>query len=384
MQGLQPEVFSSIVGDIYDCALNPDAWTAALTRVSAAMNTAYTSISLSNPQFAQARMVSHSPWDPAMLKVLNEEYGAEGIPGLREVLTGSVDEPRSTLSEMSEDAFYATPFYQNWVEPQGLRDACVMKFAHTPQRIGAIASVTSNQRDIITADERRFMGLLSPHLRRAAMIGDLLDYERVQTASFRQALEGLQKPVMLVGSDSRILFANAAAQALLHAQQVVKSSDGCIAPVNAAMAFALADALRRTGGSAGNDAGGDADLGGRGIGIPLSGLAHAGSVAYVLPLKRSQIQSAFQSATAAIFIATAQAGAPPPQQVLATLYDLTPAEARVMAIIGAGMTAQLAATQLGVTENTIKTHLARVYSKTQVSRQSELVKLVGVLESPLS
>ena len=66
-----------------------------------------------------------------------------------------------------------------------------------------------------------------------------------------------------------------------------------------------------------------------------------------------------------------------------TLYDLTPAEARVMSMLGAGMTSQRAATELGVTESTIKTHLARVYSKTNVARQSKLVKLVGALEMPL-
>jgi hypothetical protein len=122
MQGLEPEVFSSIVGDVYDCALNPEGWTAALTRVNAMMDAAYTTISLSNPPFVMPRMAGHSPWDPVMLKVLNEEYGVDGVPGLREVAYGSVDEPRSTLNEMTEAAFHATPFYQNWVGPQGLRD----------------------------------------------------------------------------------------------------------------------------------------------------------------------------------------------------------------------------------------------------------------------
>ena len=54
-----------------------------------------------------------------------------------------------------------------------------------------------------------------------------------------------------------------------------------------------------------------------------------------------------------------------------------------MSMLGAGMTSQRAATELGVTESTIKTHLARVHSKTNVARQSKLVKLVGALEMPL-
>lgn len=378
MQGLEPEVFSSIVGDIYDCALNPDGWTTTLIRVSAVMNAAYTSISLSDPHFAQPRMASHSPWDPVMLKVLNEEYGIDGVPGLRAVANGAVDEPRSTLNEMCEAAFHATPFYQNWAGPQGLRDACVMKFAQTPDRIGVMACVTSAGRDIVSADERRFMALLSPHFRRAAMIGDLLDYERVHAATFRETLERMQAAVVLLDSTSHILFANAAARQLLQAGEVVKSTNGCIAPANPALAWALADAVLRTAGKQL----GEANLGNRGIGIPLTHADRHPAVAYLLPLDSSAIGQTFKSATAALFIATSEVGALPQQQVLATLYDLTPAESRVMALIGEGVSTTLAAQQLNVSENTVKTHLARVYSKTGVSRQAELVKLVCALALP--
>ena len=377
MQELQLEDFSSIVGDIYDCALNPDGWPAALTRVSNAMNAVYTSISLSDPQFGQARMASHSPWDADMLRTLNEDYGLEGIPGLRAVAFGALDDPHSTLTDMPEAVFQATPFYQNWVGPQGLRDACVMKFAQTGQRLGVMACVTSASRDIITANERRFMALLSPHLRRAAMIGDLLDHERVQTASFRAGLERLQAPVILVESTAHVLYANPAAQALFDAGQVVKQIKGRCVPANDGVKFAMADALLRAAGS-------DADLGGRGIGIPLSLAGQAIAVAYILPLKNSEARSVFRTASAAIFISTTTAGVPPHQQVLATLYDLTPTEARVMSLLGAGLTANAAALEVGVTQNTVKTHLARVYNKTDVRRQSELVKLVGALASPLA
>ena len=377
MQELQLEDFSSIVGDIYDCALNPGGWPAALTRVNTAMNAAYTSINLFDSQFVRPRLASHSPWDPVQLQVLNDDYGLTGVPGQPEMANSALDDPHSTLNDMAEDVFQATTFYQNWVAPQGLRDGCVMKFVQTGQRLGVLACVTSAKRGIITADERRFMALLSPHFRRAAMIGDLLDHERVQTASFRAGLERLQAPVILVESTSHVLYANPAAQALFEAGQVIQQIKGRCVPANDSVKFAMSDALLRAAGS-------DADLGGRGIGIPLSLAGQAIAVAYILPLKNSEARSVFTTASAAIFISTTTAGVPPHQQVLATLYDLTPTEARVMSLLGAGLTANAAALELGVTQNTVKTHLARVYSKTAVSRQSELVKLVGALASPLA
>ncbi len=209
------------------------------------------------------------------------------------------------------------------------------------------------------------MALLSPHFRRAAMIGDLLDHERVQTASFRAGLERLQAPVILVESTSHVLYANPAAQALFEAGQVIQQIKGRCVPANDSVKFAMSDALLRAAGS-------DADLGGRGIGIPLSLAGQAIAVAYILPLKNSEARSVFTTASAAIFISITTAGVPPHQQVLARLYDLTPTEARVMSLLGAGLTANAAAMELGVTQNTVKTHLARVYSKTAVPVQAAL------------
>jgi DNA-binding CsgD family transcriptional regulator/PAS domain-containing protein len=372
MQSFKPEILSSIIGDIYDCALQPDGWTNALTRINAAVGGAYATISLSDPQFAQPRMAAHSPWDPVMLKILNEEYGIEGVPGLKEVAFGDVDTPRSTLDQMSEAEFQTSKFYTDWVRPQGLRDGCVMKFVHTADRIGAMAFITHATRDIITADERRFMALISPHARRAAMIGDLLDHQRVQTQQFQQALDRLSAAVFLVDAHSQLLYANERGEALLSSGLHMMKRAGKLAPANPAMAHALSDAIVRTQGTT-------EDLGGRGIAIPVSAADQPQAVAYVLPLLNSETRSAFGPAVAAVFISSVMTGAPPPLSVLATLYDLTPSEARVMLQVGTGQTIAAIAAGLGVSENTVKTHLARVFSKTNAERQADLVRIVAAL-----
>jgi hypothetical protein len=51
MKALEPESLSSIISDVYDCAFDPDRWQLALTRINEAVNGAYTTISLSDPQF---------------------------------------------------------------------------------------------------------------------------------------------------------------------------------------------------------------------------------------------------------------------------------------------------------------------------------------------
>jgi DNA-binding CsgD family transcriptional regulator/PAS domain-containing protein len=379
MKGLKPEVLSSVISEVYECALNPDGWVPALTRINELMNGAYTTISLAEPGFQMPRMVAFSEWDPVMLKILNEEYGVEGVPGLMEVAMGDVDTPRSTLNQMSEEVFFATPFYQNWVAPQGLLDACVMKFVSTTNRVGAMATVTTAQRDIVTAEERRFMGLLSPHIRRASMIGDLLDHQRVQTDALRSVLDRLNVPVILVTADATIVYANASASENLHAQKHVYSEAGKLVPQLAQMGTALHDCIARCAGSAG-------DLGSRGIGIPLSNqtTAEGSAVAYVLPLNDEQYRESFHPAVAAVFVSSSDRPLPPQQDVLATLYDLTPSEAKVMSLAGAGSNTSAIALTLGVSENTVKTHLSRVFGKTGVSRHIDLSQLVASLSPPIA
>ena len=62
---------------------------------------------------------------------------------------------------------------------------------------------------------------------------------------------------------------------------------------------------------------------------------------------------------------------------LATAFHLTPGEARMARLIADGLGLRDAATSLGVTRNTARTHMKRVYAKTGVHRQTDLVRLLS-------
>jgi DNA-binding CsgD family transcriptional regulator len=292
------------------------------------------------------------------------------------VIFGDVDAPQSTLNMISEDDFFTTPFYQNWVAPQGLRDGCVVKFVHTLDRVGAMAAITRNDRDSINADERRFLGILSPHVRRAAMIGDLMDQHRVETQTFRSALDGLRIPVILVDSDALVIYENVAASEMLERGQPLRRVGRGIGTANVMIDVGLAAAVAKA-------AANQLELGSHGSGLPVSAPGEPPAVAYVLPLASNGLRAVFNPAAAAIFVSTTISGLPSPQDALATIYDLTPAEARVLVQVGCGQSTAAVAEMLKLSENTIKTHLARVFSKTGTGRQPELVNIVAALASPI-
>jgi DNA-binding CsgD family transcriptional regulator len=57
-------------------------------------------------------------------------------------------------------------------------------------------------------------------------------------------------------------------------------------------------------------------------------------------------------------------------------YSLTPAEARVATVVAKGNNGRVAARLLGVSYNTVKTHLKRIYAKTDTDGQSALLRLL--------
>lgn len=64
------------------------------------------------------------------------------------------------------------------------------------------------------------------------------------------------------------------------------------------------------------------------------------------------------------------------EELLRSLFALTPAEARLALAVADGLSPSDAAEQLGITVQTARTHLKRVFHKTATTRQAELVKLV--------
>jgi len=66
----------------------------------------------------------------------------------------------------------------------------------------------------------------------------------------------------------------------------------------------------------------------------------------------------------------------PAQQVLRALYGLTPAECRVALLLGDGHAPRKIVNMVGVTDNTVRSQIKSIFSKTGVKRQGELIRLL--------
>ncbi|MBK7934608.1 MAG: helix-turn-helix transcriptional regulator [Acidobacteria bacterium] len=66
--------------------------------------------------------------------------------------------------------------------------------------------------------------------------------------------------------------------------------------------------------------------------------------------------------------------------VLTRIYGLTDAEARIAGLLTNGLSLGQICDELGIKQNTVRTHLKHIFSKTETNRQAELIKLI--LNSP--
>ncbi len=124
---------------------------------------------------------------------------------------------------------------------------------------------------------------------------------------------------------------------------------------------------------------GDAELGADGVAVPLTAATGDHHVAHVLPLTaglRQRLGEAY-AAIAAVFVRKGGIVWASPLETIGKLYMLTPSEMRVLlAIVEDGGVPTVAET-LGISEDTVRTHLKHLFEKTGNRRQADLVKLLA-------
>jgi DNA-binding CsgD family transcriptional regulator len=102
----------------------------------------------------------------------------------------------------------------------------------------------------------------------------------------------------------------------------------------------------------------------------------------VLPVRATRdhpFERALFGARAIVVVRRSRAGEPIDPGLARDLLNVTTGEARVAALVGSGLTPREAAKRLGITEETARTTLKRVFAKVGVSRQSELAALLSRL-----
>lgn len=372
------EELSAIIGLIYDCALDPTRWDealAALTEMFDCHGALLVMFDLAQGRavFSTSRNIS-----PFWLSEL-DRHAAELAQWKRLYYAPDwpLDEPQANSRNIPAAILANSPVNNEWNAPQGLVDTLQLVLMRSPTRHAQLAMSRRQEAGVITEREMALGRLLLPHIRRAAMIGDVIDLKTIERERAQQALNVLKAGVVMTDGRGRILDANKTALAMLKAGRPIHGVDGALYADDPAATLKLTAAIARAGGT-------DADPGDNAKAVRLTRPGDPPVLAHVLPLEHGDIRASLHpGAKVAIFIGRVS-GASHGAEATAVAFDLSPMETRLLDGLLQGQKLADAAEKLGIAETTARTHLGNIFGKTGVSRQSDLVRLAGEMAAAVA
>jgi DNA-binding CsgD family transcriptional regulator len=216
-------------------------------------------------------------------------------------------------------------------------------------------------------EEVVLLNTLAPHLVQATAASRRIGALEGRLRLCEALLDVAAEPVAVVNADARLVTANARAEALLAGGDGVKLRRGRLVAdrheVTAALHRRVRAATRMNPPVAGM------------LAAPRSRERCPYSV-LVTPIPVEAAEGLPAEPLAAVLIADPNAPPRDACQALQSVYGLTPAEAKLAALLAhEAPSLPLAAERLGVTRETVRTHLKHACSKMGVRRQSEVVRL---------
>jgi DNA-binding CsgD family transcriptional regulator/PAS domain-containing protein len=371
------EQLSGLIGQIYDCVLNLDNWESVLAAVSEEFTFSSFMLGVYRPAHLQVVCQYAVGVEPEFLARFPEFAPDMAVVwgGPEQIQRYPLDEPIVNSWAVDRVVVSENRYFKEWTA-RGISDAVVIFMAKDDTLLGHIGFNRHESAGAIGKQEVDGLRLLAPHIRRAVTISNLFDMKTIEAATFGSALDSFSFGIILVDETLGIVHANRAAADILKFGNFIRSRKGRLSlPDTSANA-----ALERGVGQAACD---EAGLGPMGIGIPARGGLEP-RVIHVMPLRKDTTRGRLgQRAAAALFIAPATSPSRMPIDALALIYDLTPAESRIIEMIAAGDTQAAIARTLGIAPSTVKTHVLHLFEKTGSTRQADLLKLAANLSAPV-
>jgi DNA-binding CsgD family transcriptional regulator/PAS domain-containing protein len=273
-------------------------------------------------------------------------------------------------SEMPREALRRTEFGADFLRPQDISSCVMIRLA----RLDATSSAEMNincsfRRDRFDDADIEFVRALHPHMFRAFGLGRRLAAERLTAAA-----EGSADAVFVLDENGRVQRLNAAAKLMSRRPDALRVIGGRLCADNADVARRLDGMIRRA-------LTGDGDARGGGT-LALATPAGPRPIQVTVSPVNAERALPHRVGRAAIVCAT-DLNAPTALrgERLQALFGLTPAEIRVALAIAEGESPAVAAERFGVSFQTVRNQLTRVYDKTATRGQADLAGLIWRLSA---
>lgn len=351
---------SELVDRIYECGFNPEIWPQVLRDTSKRSNFIGASLFVTNPDV--------TAWTSSRNSLpVADRFVAEGWYWRGKIMSrihGSRHQGfLRDLDLCSEAELEEEPIYRDNWRKMGLWWGAATAFSLPTGEALSIALSRTAEQGPADAEGIRKLDSLRPHFARAAVMAARLHLERAKAAS--QTLAALGLAAMVLDDGGKVLAANNLIENL--ADYVCWRAGDKVTLQDRRADDTLTEALMRI---ARNDHGGVRSFPVRGATTDTPMVGH------VLPVRLSA-RDIFGSSSSVFVLLPVTAPNSPPVELVMSLFDLTPAEARVARGLAAGKTVDDLAADNSVSPNTVRVQVRGVLEKTGCQRQTDVVSLLG-------
>jgi len=217
------------------------------------------------------------------------------------------------------------------------------------------------------AEETAMAGIVASQLARNIELAKRMGSSEVERALYSDILDKLNVGVAIVDCAGRVANASAVARKFFSDRDGLQMQGGRIRAVNSVedrelQAAIKAASQRMPNGEAGPSRG-------------LSLTKHSGARTLGVMIRPVSMDAASTNSVA-IYIRDCDLAPDVESEFVRQIFDLTPAEAAVTRRLTAGLSLEDAASSLDISRNTARAHLRSIFSKSGITRQTELVRLV--------
>jgi len=120
--------------------------------------------------------------------------------------------------------FVRTRFFREWLAPQSLMDGLFSNLEKGATSCALFTAMRHAEQGHVDDRMRRGSKLITPHIRRAMLIGKVIDLHRVEAAALADSLDELASSMFIVDSTGRIIHANRSAHHLIAEANVLRAT----------------------------------------------------------------------------------------------------------------------------------------------------------------
>lgn len=372
-------IVDDVINAIYDAAMDPGGWDDALAAIIRLTGSTSGNLISSDRDHVRSNVAVYRGIDPEWIQRYNDHY-YRFDPSMA-VFTrhrGRVVIDQVTGPDRQAVADSARCFYNELMLPQDFHHTAGAALYSTDTHHAAFIIQRSEQQGPYTTEEIRHLDRITPHLRRALQLMrqyHQLSFQRGLAAAYENSHLG----VILLDVTGRVQYLNRRAEEIVRTFPALDVSSGDVTLADATVESRLRQRIRAAL-APGSEAW---------VGMLERGPLTLSDGGRALELQVSPIRGPMDSDVlgipshhALIQLGDPRPVAPLPAPMLASHFNLTRAEASVLACICMGQETRTIAMARSRSVHTIRSQLKAIMKKLGVKSRSELVRLV--LTSPVA